>query len=142
MDVSDFLNKPLIARLAVSGPNGPTVRPVWFLFEDGTFWWLTGSSYSRLEALLEADARVSLVIDTCDLVTGQVLALTVSGVAEVHPFDRHRAIRKLSKYLGAEQYGWPERFREALTDPTTRMVSLRPNRQLKLRNLSYQPSGT
>ena len=39
-DVDEFLALPLTARLAT---NGPTVRPVWYLWEGGSFWILTGS---------------------------------------------------------------------------------------------------
>jgi hypothetical protein len=38
-DVDAFLREPLTARLAT---GGPTVRPVWFLWEEGAFWVLTG----------------------------------------------------------------------------------------------------
>ncbi|CAM5274868.1 hypothetical protein SPURM210S_06182 [Streptomyces purpurascens] len=34
-DVDAFLRRPLTARLAT---NGPTVRPVWFLWEEDAFW--------------------------------------------------------------------------------------------------------
>jgi hypothetical protein len=43
-DVEAFLAQPLTARVAAAGP---TVRPVWFLWEDGAFWWLTGG-WARL----------------------------------------------------------------------------------------------
>ncbi|GAA2570690.1 hypothetical protein GCM10010424_11970 [Streptomyces lienomycini] len=33
-DTDTFLRRPLTARLAT---GGPTVRPVWFLWEDGAF---------------------------------------------------------------------------------------------------------
>ena len=32
-DVDEFLAQPLVARVAT---NGPTVRPVWFLWEGST----------------------------------------------------------------------------------------------------------
>jgi nitroimidazol reductase NimA-like FMN-containing flavoprotein (pyridoxamine 5'-phosphate oxidase superfamily) len=137
VNIEEFLGMPLVARLAVAGRSGPTIRPVWFLYEDDSFWWLTGSSYSQLETLLAVDPRVSLVVDTCDLITGQVLAVTASGMAEIHPFDRERTIRKLSKYLGADLENWPDRFKGALTDPTTKLVSLKPKRRLILRDLSF-----
>ncbi len=73
MDVDDFLARPLVARVALNGPSGPTVRPVWFLFEDGVLWWLTGS-YSQVGEWLEADSRVAVVIDECNLETGEVRA--------------------------------------------------------------------
>jgi nitroimidazol reductase NimA-like FMN-containing flavoprotein (pyridoxamine 5'-phosphate oxidase superfamily) len=142
VDVSQFLAQPLPARLAVTGKDGyPTVRPVWFLFEDKTFWWLTGSSYSRLQDLLAIDPRVSLVVDSCDLTTGQVLAVTARGKAAVHALDTQRAVRKLTKYLGPAAELWPSRFQEALIDPTTRLVSLQPTHDLVLRDMSYNPPG-
>jgi nitroimidazol reductase NimA-like FMN-containing flavoprotein (pyridoxamine 5'-phosphate oxidase superfamily) len=140
VDVSEFLARPLVARLAVTGEDGhPTVRPVWFLFEDQTFWWLTASSYSRLQDLLAIDPRVALVVDSCDLSTGQVLAVTARGQAVVHALDPQRAVRKLTKYLGPAAGLWPGRFQDALTDPTTRLVSLQPAHDLVLRDLSYDP---
>lgn len=129
---------PLVARVAANGPSGPTVRPVWFLFEHGTLWWLTGS-YSKLERLLDQDSRVAIVIDTCDVQSGQVLAVSATGTAQVHPLDADRAIRKLSKYLGDRIDRWPAHFRSTLEDPTAKMVSLKPDRPLKLRDLSYAP---
>jgi nitroimidazol reductase NimA-like FMN-containing flavoprotein (pyridoxamine 5'-phosphate oxidase superfamily) len=138
MDLEEFLAQPLVARLAVRGADGqPTVRPVWFLYEELSFWWLTGASYSKLEALLSVDPRASLVIDTCDLASGQVLAVTATGRAIVRPFDAERTERKLAKYLGPDRDSWPERFLSTFTDPTTRLVELRPSQPLRLRDLSY-----
>jgi nitroimidazol reductase NimA-like FMN-containing flavoprotein (pyridoxamine 5'-phosphate oxidase superfamily) len=144
MDVDEFLRQPLVARVAVLGSAGqPTVRPVWFLYEDGCFWWLTGSSYSRLENLLGFDSRASIVVDTCDLATGQVMAVTASGRAIVHPFDPERTQRKLTKYLGPARDRWPERFQATFTDPTTRLVKLTPSRAPRLRDLSFAtPTGS
>jgi len=138
--LEEFLALPLVARVAANGPTGPTVRPVWFLYEDGAFWWLTASSYSRLGEWLGADPRVALCIDTCDLATGQVHAVTVSGKAEVVPFEAERAIRKLTKYLGADRRSWSEGFRGAFDDPTSRFVTLRPARPPRLRDRSFAPA--
>lgn len=139
MNAGEFLALPLVARVAANGPTGPTVRPVWFLYEDGRFWWLTGSSYSRLGEWLERDDRVSLVVDRCDLATGEVLAVTATGRAAVEPLDVDRATRKLTKYLGPGRGGWPERFRSVLTDPTAALIALRPDRAPRLRDLSFAP---
>jgi nitroimidazol reductase NimA-like FMN-containing flavoprotein (pyridoxamine 5'-phosphate oxidase superfamily) len=140
VDVSEFLERPLVARLAVTGKDGhPTVRPVWFLFEDQAFWWLTASSYSALQDLLAIDSTVALVVDSCDLSTGQILAVTARGQAVVHALDPQRAVRKLTKYLGPAAELWPGRFQDVLTDPTARLVSLQPAHDLVLRDLSYDP---
>jgi nitroimidazol reductase NimA-like FMN-containing flavoprotein (pyridoxamine 5'-phosphate oxidase superfamily) len=137
--VDEFLALPLVARVAANSPEGPTVRPVWFLYEDGAFWWLTAATYSRLGAWLEQDPRVALSIDTCDLSTGEVLAVYVTGIATVVPLDFDRAFRKLAKYLGDEQTRWPARFVEALNDPATKLVTLRPSRPPSLRDMSFEP---
>ncbi len=63
-DVDAFLAQPLTARLATIGRDGPAVRPVWFLWEDGCFWWLTGP-WSQLDRQLASDPQVTLLVDTC-----------------------------------------------------------------------------
>jgi nitroimidazol reductase NimA-like FMN-containing flavoprotein (pyridoxamine 5'-phosphate oxidase superfamily) len=67
-DVDAFLMRPLVARVATTGPS---VRPVWFCWEDGAFWWITGA-YARLPEILARDPRVALVVDDCDLRTGAI----------------------------------------------------------------------
>lgn len=121
-DVESFLARPLVARVATSGP---AVRPVWYLWEDGAFWWIT-SSYARLPKLLAEDPRVALVVDTCDLKTLEALQVTAWGEAEVVPFDEARARRKLVRYLGYDEDTWPSDFREF--GPDTRFVRFVPNR--------------
>jgi nitroimidazol reductase NimA-like FMN-containing flavoprotein (pyridoxamine 5'-phosphate oxidase superfamily) len=131
--VDDFLARPLVARVAT---NGPTVRPVWFLWEDAAFWWLTGP-WSALAKHLDQDPRVAMVVDSCDLATGRVLQVTARGSAQLRPLDRSLAERKLAKYLGPNIETWPDRFRESLTDPATGLVRLAPDRPPTLRDLSY-----
>ncbi|CAA9533294.1 MAG: hypothetical protein AVDCRST_MAG67-4445 [uncultured Solirubrobacteraceae bacterium] len=134
-DVEEFLARPLVARVAT---DGPTVRPIWFLWEDGAFWWITGS-YARLPKLLADDPRVALVIDTCDLASGEVLQVTARGDAEVVAFDADRARRKLARYLGADESRWPQTFRELDFDP--RLVRLVPER-LIAKDVSFERRAT
>lgn len=135
--VESFLARPLVARIAASGP---TVRPVWFLWEEAAFWWLTGS-YSALGKRLEDDPEVALVVDSCDLVTGEVLQVIARGRAEVVPLDAGRARRKLARYLGPDEGTWDARFTGTLDDPSSRLVRLRP-RSMRARDLSFAPSLT
>lgn len=139
-DVDEFLAQPLVARVAT---NGPTVRPVWFLWEDGAFWWLTGS-WSRLAEHLRDDSVVALVIDTCDLATGTVRQVQAWGDAEVVSFDADRAQRTLRRYLGDDPTRWDqERF--GVTEvgvagsEQTAFVRLVPAR-LAARDLSFAPA--
>lgn len=115
-DVDVFLRQPLTARIAT---DGPTVRPVWFLWEDGAFWVLTGP-WARLFDRVAADPRVALVVDECDLATGLVRQVVARGRAELVPFDVARGRRKLVRYLGTDEGRWDERFVRYLYDDPAR----------------------
>jgi hypothetical protein len=56
---------------------------------------------------------VALVVDTSDVVTGEVKGVTALGEAEIVPFDPDRAHRKLAKYLGPDDTLWDPRFRSS-----------------------------
>ncbi|WP_306317429.1 MULTISPECIES: pyridoxamine 5'-phosphate oxidase family protein [unclassified Streptomyces] len=111
-DVDVFLRQPLTARIATSGP---TVRPVWFLWEEGAFWTLTGP-WTRLFHRVREDPRVALVVDECDVRTGRVRQVIARGRAELVPFDVPRGRRKLARYLGPDESRWDERFVRYLYD--------------------------
>ena len=55
-DVDAFLAQPLTARVATSGP---TIRPTWYLWEDGAFWILTGP-WARLPNRVRADPAIAV----------------------------------------------------------------------------------
>jgi nitroimidazol reductase NimA-like FMN-containing flavoprotein (pyridoxamine 5'-phosphate oxidase superfamily) len=132
-DVDQFLAQPLTARIAT---NGPTVRPTWFLWEDGAFWILTGP-WARLPDRVRADPAIALVVDDCDLATGTVRQVIARGAAELLPFDVPRGRRKLSRYLGDDEKRWDERFRRYLyEDAAAVWLRLRPVR-LAAKDLSY-----
>jgi nitroimidazol reductase NimA-like FMN-containing flavoprotein (pyridoxamine 5'-phosphate oxidase superfamily) len=111
-DLEAFLARPLVARLATVGKRGPRVRPLWYLWEDGAFWWLTGP-WSKLAVDLADDPRVALVVDVTDVATGEVKGVTATGEAEIVPFDAARARRKLARYLGTDDTLWDPRFRSS-----------------------------
>jgi hypothetical protein len=137
-DVDVFLAQPLVARVALAGPS---VRPVWYLWEDGCFWWITGA-HSGVADVLARDPRVALVVDSCDILTGCVRQVTGRGLAVVEPLDAGRAVRKLTRYLGADQSRWDGRFIEALyEDESTRLIRVRPS-MLRAHDYSFQPSLT
>ncbi|WP_326565903.1 pyridoxamine 5'-phosphate oxidase family protein [Amycolatopsis rhabdoformis] len=138
-DVDAFLAQPLTARVAT---NGPTVRPTWYLWENHTFWILSGP-WSRLPTHLRADPRLALTVDECDLATGSVRQVIARGTATVLPFDVPRGRRKLARYLGEVESAWDPRFRAYLTDPDrgTLWVRLTPE-TLRAQDLSYAASFT
>lgn len=134
-DLDAFLSQPLVARVATVGRTGPTVRPLWYLWEEGAFWWLTGG-WSNLERLLDRDPRVALVVDTCDLQRGEVLQVTARGGGQLQAFDADRARRWGRRYLGPDERHWRRFESGVFDDPTTRFVLLKPT-ALRARDLSY-----
>lgn len=136
-DVDSFLAQPLTARVAT---NGPTVRPTWYLWEEGAFWILSGP-WSRLPGRVRADPSLALTVDVSDAATGLVRQVIARGRAEVVAFDIARGRRKLTRYLGGDEAKWDPRFRRYLhDDPAERgtcWVRLRPER-LTAKDLSYQ----
>ena len=131
-DLDEFLLRPLIARVAT---NGPTVRPVWYVWEEEALWWLTGG-WSRLQTILERDPRVAVSIDTSDLGTGIVLQVIAKGTAELEMFDPGRARRWGARYLGPDERSWGRFGESVFRDPSTRFVRLEPE-TLRARDLSY-----
>ena len=136
VDLEAFLSRPLVARVAAAGP---TVRPVWFLWEHEALWWLTGG-WSALGTILSRDPECAVVVDTCDLRSGEVLQVVARGTAEVMPFDQDRARRKLSRYLGPDEASWDRSFLEGtFEDPSARFVRFAP-RWVRGRDLSFRAS--
>ncbi|WP_103504048.1 pyridoxamine 5'-phosphate oxidase family protein, partial [Streptomyces sp. SM14] len=140
-DVDQFLARPLTARIAT---DGPTVRPVWFLWEDGAFWVLTGP-WTRLYQRVRENPRLALVVDDCDVRTGEVRQVIARGDAELLPFDIPRGRRKLTRYLGPDESGWDQRFRlylhEGRGGEPASWLRLAPAR-MRVADLSYRVAST
>ncbi|MDT0320285.1 pyridoxamine 5'-phosphate oxidase family protein [Streptomyces millisiae] len=139
-DVDEFLAQPLTARIATAGP---TVRPVWFLWEGGAFWILTGP-WARLSGLVARDPAVAIVVDVCEPATGLVRQVVARGRADLVPFDVARGRRKLARYLGADEARWDARFVHYLYDDPgergTVWLRLAPS-SLRATDLSYSVGG-
>ncbi len=138
-DIDAFLAQPLTARLAT---NGPTVRPMWFLWEDGCFWFMTGP-WAKLLGRIRRDPTIAVVIDICEPATGEVKQVIARGRADIRAFDTERAHRMLSRYLGADVSRWDVRFQHYLLDDPvqngTVWLYLRPA-SLIAPDLSYSAS--
>ena len=114
-DLDAFLAQPLTARVAT---NGPSVRPTWYLWEDLTFWILTGP-WAKLLSRVRADPALAITVDICETDRGLVRQVIALGRGEILPFDVPRGRRKLSRYLGPDEALWDERFRRYVNDDPT-----------------------
>ena len=122
VDVDAFLQRPLVARVAT---DGPTLRPIWYLYEQPTFYWLTDTANFLHRAVI-ARERLALVVDECDILSGEVIHVRARGVGEIIPVDRDRAMRKFARYLGEDESKWDPRFIPSLDLPSTRMCRFSP----------------
>lgn len=86
----------------------------------------------KLPELLRRDPTVRLVVDTCDLASGNVFQVNAAGKATVEPRDTDRIYRKLRRYLGPDRDRWSERFRVVLDNPDIELVRLVPDRALRV----------
>lgn len=139
-DIDEFLAQPLTAHIAT---NGPTVRPIWYLWEHDAFW-ILGGPRARLLDRVQADPAVALTVDVCDLGTGLVRQVIANGRAELVPFHVARRWRKRSRYLGVDESRWDQRFQDYLhVDPAetgTVWIVPRP-KTLNAADLRFEVSG-
>lgn len=137
-DIDAFLAQPHTARVAT---NGPTVRPLWYHWEDGCFWIVSGP-WSKLFGRVERDPAVALVVDVYERDTGVVLQVMASGEVEITPYDIPRARRMLHRYLGPDEGTWsaaPDDYPGYLREPGppgAKWLKLHPKKLLPF-NFSY-----
>lgn len=64
-EVDAFLAEQRTCRVATTGPDGPHVTPLWFVWHGGALW-LTSLSRSQRWTDLMRDPRVAVVVDAGD----------------------------------------------------------------------------
>ena len=102
-DIDGFLAEPLTACLAT---NGPTLRPVWYEWEEGSFFIMSGP-WTRLFEHVKTDPEIALVVDVCEPAGGRIMVVHARGAAEVIAYDVPRGRRMLHRYLGPDEDRWP-----------------------------------
>lgn len=138
-DVEAFLAEPITARLAT---NGPTVRPIWYQWEDGCFWLLSGP-WARLYHRVREDPMAALVVDVAEVDTGRFQQVIAHGSVEFVPWDIPRGRRMLVRYQGPDLSTWPRqpdrtRYLREPGPPGVTWLRLRPDR---MRAYDYSWSG-
>jgi Pyridoxamine 5'-phosphate oxidase len=138
-DVDAFLAEPNQAFVAT---NGPTVRPLWYQWEDGCFWLISGP-WAKLYSRTCKDPEIALIVDICDVKKGRILQVMASGAVETVPYDIPRARRMLHRYLGPDEASWsskPDDYRGYLRDSGPHgavWLKLKPRKLLPF-NFCYQ----
>ncbi len=128
-EIDEFLNQPLLARMATASPKTlqPHVVPVWFGWDGTSLWINTFCSTRKVQDLLK-NPLISVVVDT----TGQASGLTaviLEGKAEIirEPRDllEAKTIWIYTRYLGPEGVLAPEPP-SWIKDPEATLIKLTP----------------
>jgi hypothetical protein len=80
-EVEAFLSEQRTCRVATTGPDGPHVTPLWFVWHGGALW-LTSLSRSQRWTDLLRDPRVAVVVDT-GVEYGELRGVELRGRVEV-----------------------------------------------------------
>lgn len=128
--VIEFLAQPRLARMATCDPHTlqPHVVPVWFGW-DGKYLWISSFRSTRKIRELEANPRLSVVIDEGDGDAPTRGVILEGPVELVHDPEivRTGALSIYTRYLGengvleAEPQSW-------LNDPENLLIKLRPEK--------------
>lgn len=124
-DLEEFLSRRLFAHLSTASEKGPRESPVWFSWEEESLW-IIGDSADTFPRRIGKEPRCAVGIVDFDPSTGLVQHAGFRGRATVEPFDRDRARRLFSRYLGEDQTKWDVMFREALDDTDLVFVRFTP----------------
>lgn len=134
LDIESVLSRPLFAQLATRSDDGACHSPVWFLWEEQCIWIICNLGSDSFATRIHNNPLCSIGIIDFDLESKKIHHVGLRGSATIVDFDRERAIRKVSKYLGSKE-SWPK-GRFALTDEKLRFIRFSP-RTVVARDQSY-----
>jgi general stress protein 26 len=125
-ELKAFLEEVRLAHWATVGPDsGPRVRPVWYLFEDGAFWFTTRLETRRTGADVADGSPVAVSIADDDRPYRAALAF---GTPNVWTEDRDRWLERIAtRYGDAEGRRW---LTGALKEPDRVVLRLVPEKVL------------
>jgi len=132
--INDFLQQPLIARMATADLNGqPHVVPVWFGW-DGTIVWISSYSNTRKVKELEKNPRISVVVDEAKS-NGENSGVIFEGSAELirepREFLREKFVWIYTRYLGPQGV-LAEEPQSWIEDPHNLLIKLTPDKVIPL----------
>lgn len=125
-ELKAFLEEVRLAHWATVGPDGgPRVRPVWYVYEDASFWFTTRLESRRTGADITGGSPVAVSIADDDRPYRAVLAY---GTPEVWTTDRERWLERIAtRYGEAEGRRW---LAGALKEPDRVVLRLVPKKVL------------
>ena len=122
-ELEEFLSAPRLAHFAtVSGGERPRVRPLWYAWRDGAFYFTTRLEVRYTGADVTAGSTVAVSIASEDRPYRAVLA---RGTAEVWTEDREGWLEQIAVRYGEEEgRAW---LRRGLEEPDRVVLRLVPD---------------
>lgn len=128
-EIDDFLNQPLLARLATVNPETlqPHVVPVWYGWDGKSLWMSAFRSTRKVKELMD-NPRCSIVIDL-DEADGGIRAVLMEGMAELvtepQKLVEENTTWVYTRYLGPEGVldSEPQSW---IKDPENLLIKLTP----------------
>ena len=100
-ELEEFLAAPRLAHFATVSEGGrPRVRPLWYAYEDGVFYFTTRSEVRYTGADIVAGSAVAISIASEDRPYRAALA---RGVAEIWAEDRERWLERIAVRYGERE---------------------------------------
>jgi PPOX class probable F420-dependent enzyme len=130
--INEFLEKPLIARMATADSTGqPHVVPVWYGW-DGEYIWISSYSNTRKINDLRRNPKISIAIDISDE-ENNTRAVIFEGQVELvespREFLRAKFIWIYTRYLG-EKGILQKDPQEWINDPHNLLILLKPTKMM------------
>jgi hypothetical protein len=125
-DARGFLREPRRpAQVAAVSTSGlPLLGSLWFVFEEGRFWFSSqhGSPFTRVA---KREASVAVIVDEFDP-PNRILQVRVRGRARSEAHDPDRVYSIYRRYLGDRSTDWPISFPERIDDENWKLWTVEP----------------
>lgn len=115
-DIRTFLDEPRRpAQLAaVSASGTPLLGSMWFLYDQGKFWFSTRPE-GPIPRAASGGSDVAVIVDDFSP-PDKIRQVRIRGRGQVEPHDPEQVDRIYRRYLGTDHNLWPEFFRLRLDD--------------------------
>jgi len=137
--IASFLEEPMrMAQVASVSPAGvPLLGSLWFLFDQGRFWFSSHPTSPLVRAFLHG-AEVAVIVDDFTP-PDEIRQVRVRGAAQQHSADPTQVQRIYERYLGPDLATWPDFFQTRVGSTDWTLWSVAPDSGVATINPDFRP---